>query len=326
LEDKQSILKELEIRQKIYATNATKTLDNISESDLVSFHKNQFISNLSNAYAYKNIEQDIKADPYGELAVKHSYDVAMENLRTLNNIEAEREKDIIARLKGKDVVTAGAGFLSIFNPDPEVENYAEKVSTAAGGQYLFDKNPKNVEKWEDAYKKYNSATNALDKLKALKTLVKDFRYDAVKVTGRSGKTDKEIQDAILDSRKQKAYEIELLDNLVKSYEKIQKYQNDRTAQIRVTYPDNNTDIISVETFLSQSFNNLIAPLSGAKKIELYAGNNKGENVFEVLKDFQELTQGSRTKPAKFKQSGKQLEQYFLDQGLENPLGKYLDVK
>jgi hypothetical protein len=326
LENKKARLQELEIRQRIYSTNATKTLDDISEADLIDFHKNKFISNLSNAYSYRNVEQDIKADPYGELAVRHSYDVAMENLRTLNNLEVEREKEMMARVKGKDVITTGAGFLSLFNPDPKVDNYTEKVSNKDGSKYLFDQSPENVNKWETAHNKYNSATNTVDKLKALRTLIRDFAYDSQKVTGLVKTKDLKTNDIILDSRKQKAYGIELVDNLISSYDKIQKYASNPSAQIKVTFPDGQYEIISTQDFLNTSLDDLIAPLSGAKKIELYAGNNK-QDVFQALKTYQELTKGTINSPAMFKADEKQIKAYLDDAGMDpNLLGTYLSLR
>jgi hypothetical protein len=326
LENKKARLQELEIRQRIYSTNATKTLDDISEADLIDFHKNKFISNLSNAYSYRNVEQDIKADPYGELAVRHSYDVAMENLRTLNNLEVEREKEMMARVKVKDVITTGAGFLSLFNPDPKVDNYTEKVSNKDGSKYLFDQSPENVNKWETAHNKYNSATNTVDKLKALRTLIRDFAYDSQKVTGLVKTKDLKTNDIILDSRKQKAYGIELVDNLISSYDKIQKYASNPSAQIKVTFPDGQYEIISTQDFLNTSLDDLIAPLSGAKKIELYAGNNK-QDVFQALKTYQELTKGTINSPAMFKADEKQIKAYLDDAGMDpNLLGTYLSLR
>jgi hypothetical protein len=326
LENKKARLQELEIRQRIYSTNATKTLDDISEADLIDFHKNKFISNLSNAYSYRNVEQDIKADPYGELAVRHSYDVAMENLRTLNNLEVEREKEMMERVKGKDLITTGAGFLSLFNPDTKVENYAEKVSNKDGSKYLFDQSPENIKKWETAHNKYNSATNTLDKLKALRTLVGDFAYDSKKVTGLAETKDLKNNDIILDSRKQKAYGVELLNNLISSYDKIQKYANNPSAQIKVTFPDGLSEVISAQDFLGRSFDDLIAPLSGADKVELYAGDNK-QDLFKTLKTYQELTKGTTNSPAAFKASPEQMRNYLRDQGYDDSfLGKYIEPR
>lgn len=327
LEDKKAILKELQLRQQIYANNATKTLNDITEGDLIDFHKNKFISNLSNAYAYKNVEQDIKTDPYGELAVKHSYDVAMENLRSFNNLELEREKEMLAAFKGKELATTAAGFMSIFNPDPKIDNYTEKVSNKNGASYLFDQSEENIKKWQAAQNKYTAAPNALEKLKALRSLVGDFRYDSGKITGLPLNTQADIGTSMLESKKQKDYEFYVLNDLIKSYEKIQNYENKPGAQIRITYPNGLQDRMSPQDFLSRGLDDLIAPVSGAKKVELYVGNTKQDDVLEVLKTYQDLTSGTAQKPAMFKASSQQIKNYLGDQGIdESYLGRYIDIK
>ena len=328
LEDKKAILKELQLRQQVYATNATKTLNDITEGDLIDFHKNKFISNLSNAYAYKNVEQDIKTDPYGELAVKHSYDVAMENLRTFNNLELEREKEMMAAFKGKEVATTAAGFMSIFNPDPKIDNYTEKVSNKNGASYLFDQSEENINKWEAAQNKYNSAPNALEKLKALRTLVGDFQYDAGKVTGLpKSKNQSDVSNAMFAAKKQKDYEFYVLNDLIKSYEKIQDYEKKTDAQIRITYPNGLQDRMSPQDFLSRGLDDLIDTVSGAKKVELFVdGNTKQDDVLEVLKTYQDLTTGTVQNPAMFKASSQQIGNYLRDRGQGGFLGTYIDTR
>jgi hypothetical protein len=297
LANKKSILQELELRHKVYSKNATKPFDQVTDSDLVDFHKNTFINNLANPYAYQNVERDIKDDPYAMLAVKHSYDVAMENLRVTNDIEKEERAEIRARFKDKDLVTSGAGFMSLFNPDPSQENYLEKISRPDGWKYIYEGeyktvNENRVREWQNLYNKYNQATNALTKLEALEAMANTVPYNSRAIMGIPDDktlTDKELTDVSYDSNKDKNYGLSIVRDLIKTYKAIDAKKTDPNASIKITYPNNRVDEVKPADFMQL---NLSDVLQMAKRVDLYTTNpdtgKEQKEAMQALKDYNEL--------------------------------------
>lgn len=321
IEDVKKRINELEIRRNIFANNSTKTADQLSEEELVGFHKNQFISNLANAYAYKSQETTIKEDPYHMEQVRFSHDIALKNIDKMNQIEVEERKMINERFKDMNLITASAGFTSLFAPmipgKGEASAYLTKITSDIGKNYLID--PKQVKRWEQVQEKYENTTNPLSKMVHLRELLQ-LRYDSpslleqneeynkkvsnfetlIKQAKDAGDTKKakelENQQAaytsnvILQSQKEKDRLYENLGDLITSYKKIKEYEKSPFAKIRLIFPGTRQPKdISINDFLSRPLDQLI---QYAGEVELYDGNVKQKlesitTMNNLFKDYSE---------------------------------------
>jgi hypothetical protein len=322
IEEAKKRINELEIRRNIFANNATKTVDQISEEEIVGFHKNQFISNLANAYAYKSQETTIKEDPYHMEQVKFSHDIALKNIDKMNAIEAEERKMINERFKDMRFVTSGSGFTSLFAPmlpgKGEASAYLTKITSDAGKNYLVD--PKQVARWEQVQEKYDRATTPLAKMIHLRELLQ-LRYDSpalleqsedfnkksanfeelIKQAKDAGNTKKvkELEDQqakyasniILQTQKEKDRLYENLGDLITSYKEIQKYSDNPYAKIRLVFPGSRqVEELSINDFLTRPLDQL---MQYAGKVELYDGTvkQKLESITTMNNLFKEYGEG-----------------------------------
>jgi len=299
IEETKKRINELEIRRNIFANNATKTIDQISEEELVGYHKNQFISNLANAYAYKSQETTIKEDPYFMEQVRFSHDVSLKNIDKMNQLEVEERKMINKRFEGMDLITIGAGFTSLFAPmipgKGEASAYLTTVASDAGKNYLIDE--KDEKRWQTVQQKYDKARTPLTKMVALRDLLQ-LRYDSPAILGMreefNKKTDnfdnlikqakdagntekaKELDDQkakyvsniILRTQKEKDRLMDNLGDLITSYKTIQSYGKDHpSAKIRLVYAGTRQpEELSIDDFLTTPLDELI---QYAGQVELY---------------------------------------------------------
>ena len=274
VDETKSILNQLEVRQKIFADNAAKRLDQITNNDLVDYHTKNFIANQANAYVYRQEKQDLKENPYAIEEIRYSRSIALENLRDLHENQRAERNFLYEQLKGKELEEYGGEFGGIFAPMQGFEklglggSYAQRVSKPDGwtklyiGDWRSQKGKEElIKEWQTAYNEYNGGKNTLDKLKGLKKLL-EFSYDgnAIKGDAQSEAISKGvgIKEGVsdLNMTKEKNRTKEIVNNLISSYEKINNYKNEKGTIIRLIYPDKTFTNVPVSTFLNMELNQL----------------------------------------------------------------------
>lgn len=282
VEETQKLIQQLEIRQKIYVDNAVKSLDQITDSDLVNFHKKGFVGNLANAYAYRQEKQEIDENPYALEEVRYSRQVALENLRDYHENQRAERNFYLDRIKDKELVDTGGEFGQVFAPMPGLEqqgqlgSYLTRVNNATGYKNLYigdwrDENSKKklINDWEKAYNQYNGGKNALDKLKGLQKLM-TFSYDPDLVLGKEGEKIKNKQ-AFINKEKDKSSQV--VDNLIKFYENVQKNLTTKGAVVSVQLPNGQLTELAPSAFLNMGLQELTGGVNPL--LNLYKTDEKG---------------------------------------------------
>lgn len=282
VEETQKLIQQLEIRQKIYVDNAAKSLDQITDSDLVNFHKKGFVSNLANAYAYRQEKQEIDENPYALEEVRYSRQVALENLRDYHENQRAERNFYLDRIKDKELVDTGGEFGQVFAPMPGLEkegqlgSYLTRVNNATGYKNLYigdwrneESKKKLINDWEKAYNQYNGGKNALDKLKGLQKLM-TFSYDPDLVLGKEGEKIKNKEAFI---RKEKEKSSEVVNNLIKFYENVQKNLTTAGAVVSVQLPNGQLTELAPSAFLNMGLQELTGGVNPL--LNLYKTDEKG---------------------------------------------------
>jgi len=290
VEETQRLIQRLEIRQKIYVDNAAKSLDQITDSDLIDFHKKGFVSNLANAYAYRQEKQEMKENPYALEKVRYSRQVALEDLRDFHENQRAVRNFYLDRIKDKELVDTGGEFGQVFAPmeglKGETGSYLDRINNALGYKNLYiadwrDENSKKklINDWEKAYNQYNGGKNSLDKLKGLQKLMK-FSYDPDLVLGKEGEKIKNKQAFI---NKEKVKSSQVVDNLIKFYENVQKNIAKPGAVVSVQLPNGQLTELAPSAFLNMGLQELTGGVNPL--LNLYIdekGNKKGIWTLDFL--------------------------------------------
>lgn len=314
VDEAKSVLNQLEIRQKIFADNASKRADQIDQNDLVDYHARNFIANQANAYAYRQEKSEMKDNPYYMEEIQHAHKVALQNLSDMRANERQERAFMYEQLKGKELAEVGGEFGGLFAPMEGFDHLKEKGSYAARidnlygwkklylGDWRSQKGKEElIKEWQAAYNEYNGAGNTLEKLKGLKKLL-NFTYDANAIrqdaisegvsTGKGMSSKTAISDEEMTKEKNRTKEI--VNNLIQSYEKINKYAGKKgeeaKAVIQLTFPNGSNKLIPVDTFLNMQLNQLT---TSSPMVELYVGGKKDKPEFTL--DFLS-TQLGRTVP------------------------------
>lgn len=279
----EKLIQQLEIRQKIYVDNAAKSINQITDSDLINFHKTGFINNLANAYSYRQEKQEIDENPYALEEIKYSRQIALENLRDLHENQREERKFYLDRIKDKELLDTGGEFGQVFAPMPGLEqqgqlgSYLTRVNNAAGFKNLYmgdwrneESKKKLINDWTKAYNDYNKAPDALTKLRGLKQLM-GFSYDPDTVLGEEGKAIKSARERETFIRKEKTKSLQVVNNLIKFYENVNENKEKAGAVVQMQLPNGQFEEISPQAFLSTGLEQLTD--SKNPLLRFYVGSN-----------------------------------------------------
>lgn len=285
------LINELSLNQKLFQDILTRSPEEFDEQELVGFHKQKFITNLANSYAYSQIKQEMKENPYYMEQIKYSNRVALENL---NNLHATKRQNaafenqlMLKQLEDKGLLDIAGEFGGLYNVLPGYEkatknpedlakfSYFGLISGADGKKYLTsDNNNEIVGKWEKAQTAYKNASTTFEKVKALKELV-NFSYNPdkyLKPLYENSKMTSEQVDII--GNKEKSRLKEVVNNLYKSYETFAQYSSTgknkgQNAVVHLIMPNGTRQQITVDSFLGASLSSLV---NLNPKIELYVGD------------------------------------------------------
>lgn len=286
----EKLIQQLEIRQKLFVDNAVKSLDQITDNDLVNFHKTQFIGNLANAYAYRQEKQEMDSNPFYLEEVRFNKAVALENLRDLHeNMRADRNF-YLDRIKDKELVDTGGEFGQVFAPMAGLEqqgqmgSYLTRVNNAAGYQNLYiadwrneESKKKLVNDWQKAYNEYNGGKDALAKLKGLQKLM-TFSYDPNLVLGEAGKNIKD-KDAYIKKEKDKSRQV--VDNLIKFYENVKKNAGVEGAVVSVQLPNGQYSELSPSAFLNTGLQELTGGINPLLNLYVAEKDGSKKNIWTL---------------------------------------------